>query len=145
MIYGVIDVRKEELVLARAGHCPAILISREGTGRLMRPQGLGLGLDRGRRFRDVLEEEHISLRAGDIITIYTDGVVESRNNQGTEYGYERLLEALKTHRKKEASALHEALLADLHDYLGRTEYDDDMTLVVLKWDGAKNHTKRSAT
>lgn len=145
VIYGVIDVRKGELVLARAGHCPAILISREGTGRLIRPQGLGLGLDRGRRFRDVLEEEHISLQPGDTVTVYTDGVVESRNSQGTEYGYERLLEALKAHRKKEASALHEALLADLHDYLGRTEYDDDMTLVVLKWDGTKNHTKRSAT
>lgn len=144
VIYGVIDVRKGTLTLARAGHCPAILISREGAGRLIRPQGLGLGLDRTRRFRDVLEEEHIPLQPGDIVTVYTDGVVESRNTQGSEYGYERLLEALKTHRKKEASALHEALLADLHEYLGRTEYDDDMTLMVLKWDGVQKHTKSPA-
>ncbi len=145
VIYGVIDVCKEELVLARAGHCPVILVSREGTGRFIRPQGLGLGLDRSRRFRDVLEEEHISLRPGDIVTVYTDGVVESRDSQGTEYGYERLLEALKTHRKKEASAMHEALLSDLHDYLGRTEYDDDMTLMVLKWDGTQTNTNSPAT
>ena len=144
-IYGVIDVRKGTLVLARAGHCEAILISREGPGRSVRPQGLGLGMERSERFRDMLEEEHISLRPGDVVAFYTDGVVESRNSEGSQYGHERLVEALETNRRQDVSTLYEALLEDLRKYLDRTEYDDDMTLMVMKWEGIPDHTKSPAT
>ena len=42
-IYGVLDVRKAELTLARAGHCPVIYISRNSV-ELIRSTGIGLGL-----------------------------------------------------------------------------------------------------
>ncbi len=144
-IYGVIDARAGTLILARAGHCPAIHISREGAERDVRPRGVALGMDRSTRFRKHLEEERISLRPGDTVAVYTDGIVESRNSEGALYGHKRLVEALKTHRKQDASAIYEALLANLHEYIGRTEYDDDMTLVVMQWNGMPNHTKPATT
>ena len=136
VVYGVLDLKKEEITLARAGHCPAAMIRLGGEARLLRSKGIGLGLDRGTLFRSALAEERVRLQPGDVFVLYTDGVVESRNGQGEEYGYDRLLEALRRHRHEEADVLHEALLGDLHRFIGHETYDDDMTLVVLKWHGA---------
>ena len=58
-----------------------------------------------------------------------------RNREGHEYGYDRLLAALTEYRHEDAPELHRSLLADLDAFLDETEYDDDLTLVVLKWHG----------
>ncbi len=136
VIYGVLDLQKEEFVLARAGHCPAALISLNGEARYLRSRGLGLGLDRSGLFRRTLVEERICLQPGDVFVLYTDGVVESRNEAGEEYGYDRLLQVLAANRHEDANDLHTLLLEDLGRFMGAAkEYDDDMTLVVLKWHG----------
>lgn len=136
VIYGLIDLEKEELLLARAGHCPAAFINLNGDARYVRTQGLGLGLDRGPLFRKTLDVECIRLQPGDVFVFYTDGVVESRSPAGEEYGYDRLLDALRKHRHEDANELHDVLLTDLDTFLGGLNlYDDDLTLVVLKWQG----------
>ena len=135
-VYGILDARREELVLARAGHCPVAAINLHGEARFLRPQGIGLGLDRGPIFRQSLTEERVALHPGDAFVLYTDGVVETRSADGEEeYGYDRLLDALRAHRHEDAEALHEALLGDLHAFTRRAAYDDDMTLIALKWHG----------
>lgn len=135
VVYGVLDLQAEELVLARGGHCPVATINLNGEARYIRTRGLGLGLDRTNLFRMALTEERLPLQPGDVFVLYTDGVVESRNAAGEEYGYDRLLQALCEHRHEDADDLHAALLADLHTFLGHDAYDDDMTLVVMKWHG----------
>lgn len=135
VIYGVLDLRSEEIVLARAGHCPAACISLDGTARYLRTRGLGLGLDRSDLFGKTLVEERVALRPGDVFVLYTDGVVESRSEAGEEYGYDRLLHGLAVNRHEDAGDLHSALIDDLKLFMGDKEYDDDMTLVVLKWHG----------
>ncbi len=135
VIYGLLDLEKEELYLARAGHCPAAMIGISGEARFLRSQGLGLGLDRGSRFQETLVEERIRLQPGDVFALYTDGVVESRNRSGEEYGYDRLLGFLKEHRYEGAHELHGSLLENLQAFTEDETYDDDMTLVVLKWHG----------
>lgn len=144
VVYGVLDQRREELVLARGGHCPVATINLNGDARFIRTRGLGLGLDRSGLFRQSLTEERIRLQPGDVFVLYTDGVVESRNAAGEEYGYDRLLRALKEYRHEDASDLHAALLNDLQSFLGHDAYDDDMTLVVLKWHGLEIRQNRMA-
>ncbi|HET6568355.1 MAG TPA: GAF domain-containing SpoIIE family protein phosphatase [Rhodothermales bacterium] len=135
VIYGVVDLEHETVSLARAGHCPAAFINLNGEARFVRTRGLGLGLDRSLNFRKTIAEEKIRLQPGDAFVLYTDGVVESRNPAGEEFGYERLLDALCEHRHEDAPGLHDALLNDLCGFMGEKSYDDDMTLVVLKWHG----------
>ncbi len=135
LIYGVLDTEREEFVIARAGHNPMAAINLHGEARYIRPAGIGLGLDRSGLFETSLEEITLPLRPGDAYVLYTDGVVESRNVEGEEYGYERLLDAMRRHRDEEAEGLHAALLNDLERFVGPKAYDDDMTLVVLKWHG----------
>lgn len=135
VLYGVLDTQKEELVLARAGHCPAAVIDLGGHARFLRTRGLGLGLDNGSLFRSTLAVEKHRLQPGDVFVLYTDGVVESRSPKGEEYGYDRLLDALRANRHEDADVLHQAVLADLNGFIEDGDYGDDMTLFVLKWHG----------
>lgn len=134
-LYGVLDPVAETFTFARAGHCPAAYMPLGGKPRLLRSPGLGLGLDRGKMFGTMLREETIALQPGDVLVLYTDGVVESRSAADEEYGYERLLASVKEHRHEDAEKLHDALMADLNRFLGDVNYADDLTLVVLKWHG----------
>ena len=141
-IYGLIDSEREEMTIARAGHCPAAAVGITGEARYLRSRGLGLGLDRTDLFYETLEVERLALRPGDVVVLYTDGVVESRNADGEEYGYKRFLQSLRQHRHEDAPALHDALLEDLDLFLGGLHrYNDDMTLVVLKWLGLSSAQK----
>jgi serine phosphatase RsbU (regulator of sigma subunit) len=135
VIYGILDIEKEEFILSRAGHCPAAVVGQARKSKFLRSRGLGLGLDRGTLFDDSLEEETVSLEPGDVFALYTDGLVESRNGSGEEYGYERLLEILQNSRHEDADAIHNAILDDLSGFLDENLYDDDMTLLVVKWHG----------
>ena len=135
VVYGILDTKKESLLMARAGHCPPAFINLHGDTRLLRTQGLGLGLDRTERFDALLVEEEIMLRPGDVFVLYTDGVVETRNDSGEEYGYDRLLAALQANRHEEASDLHRGLMSDVHRFSENGLLVDDTTVVVLKWHG----------
>lgn len=136
VIYGVVDVRKQEFVLARAGHCPAAAVGIDGQAHYLRSKGIGLGLAKADLFSKSLTESTVNLQPGDVFVLYTDGVVESRSPAGEEYGYDRLLEVLAGLRHESADEIHNQLIADLNTFVTDTgDYGDDMTLVVLKWHG----------
>ena len=98
---------------------------------------MGLGLDtKGTVFRQTLEEQQRNLKPGDVFVFYTDGVIESRGAEGEEYGYDRLLTAIRANRHEEVDDLHSALLSDLNGFVESNAYADDTTLVILKWHGS---------
>ena len=132
--YGIIHQGQETLYLGRAGHCSALLLDSEGVASHLRPGGMGIGLDPGLLFDQSLTVLEHSFRPGDVVVIYTDGVLESRNGTGEEYGEERLIRATRASRHEHASALHDALHRDIDEFLGpQTTYMDDLTLLVIKW------------
>lgn len=132
-VYGIFDVEKRTLTLARAGHPPPILLRPQAPPRLLRLQGLGLGLDRGALFRQTLAPCTLPLQAGDRLLLYTDGLIESRNDRGEPFGYARLLQILEAHALAPAEQLHQRLLDDLAQFTGHPIYDDDLTLVIFQW------------
>jgi serine phosphatase RsbU (regulator of sigma subunit) len=77
----------------------------------------------------------IQLRAGDTLAVYTDGVTESFNDAGEEFGEERLIEAMR--RRPESSS--QDLLAAIVDDVQRFSPDqqrDDITLIVARSRGS---------
>ena len=136
-IYGLVDQHTGVLHLARSGHCPAIWVNASGEPCEWRSSGIGLGLNQGTLFADSLAVVEHQLTPGDVIVLYTDGLIEHRNADGEEYGIERLTNAISDHRQLEARALHNALLRDLAAFTGgQPSYSDDLTLVVLTWQHA---------
>ena len=67
--------------------------------------------------------------------LYSDGLVETRYPAGDEFGYERLAAAVARHRALAPDDLRDALLHDLYQFAGHDAWDDDLTLVVVKWNG----------
>jgi serine phosphatase RsbU (regulator of sigma subunit) len=133
-IYGVLDVRNATLILARAGHCPVIYISHHSV-ELIRSTGIGLGLTDSAQFEQATEERIIKLQPGDICIFYTDGITESRNSEMEEYGYERLMQIAGQCTRCSANEMKEQILKSVRTFIGPGTYNDDVTLIVMKWLG----------
>ncbi len=132
VVYAVLDTKSGDLVMARAGHCPVVYASAKGT-ELIRPNGLGLGLTEGRLFAQSTEERVIRLATQDVCVFYTDGVTEARNAREEEFGYDRLIDAVQRHKTKDAAGIKDGILQEIRTFLENSAYNDDMTLVVIKW------------
>jgi serine phosphatase RsbU (regulator of sigma subunit) len=135
VIYGVLDVSNATLTLARAGHCPAVFLS-EDSSELIRSTGLGLGLAVDSIFAESTEERTLQLQPNDVCILYTDGIVEARNSDGEEFGYDRLLQTAQQCKHLPADSIKEVILTSIRTFLGSNPYNDDVTLVVVKWLGA---------
>ncbi len=134
LLYGIIDMPRATLTVARAGHCPMIYISGPDA-RMIRPSGIGLGLTNDRRFEDATEETTLDLQKDDICIFYTDGINESRDHTGEEFGFERLVQVALGSRLRSAEEIKQTILTEIRNYTGGSSYGDDMTLVVMKWLG----------
>jgi len=75
------------------------------------------------------------LRCGDSVALYTDGVTESFNSTGEEFGEQRLTQALRRHRELSAQDLLGAIVDEIRQFSPGEQYDD-ITLIVAKCRGA---------
>jgi serine phosphatase RsbU (regulator of sigma subunit) len=136
LIYAILDVATGRLTLARAGHCPMLLVSSNRV-QYIRPGGMGLGLTEGRVFEGAIEEHALQLTEGDVCVFYTDGLTEARNVADEEFGYERLLAGAQRAREQSATGIKEEILNAVRLFSGAETHHDDLTLVVLKWRGQR--------
>ncbi|MEK6567036.1 MAG: PP2C family protein-serine/threonine phosphatase, partial [Bacteroidota bacterium] len=136
LIYAIIDTRAGTVHIARAGHCPLVYLSGNEV-ELVRPTGLGLGLTNGEVFVQATEERLIKLREGDVCIFYTDGITESRNANGDEFGSERLVTVAQRSKDRTAEEIKNEVLQEVRKHVGSPVIGDDMTLVVIKWLGKK--------
>ena len=137
LVYAILDVPKEKLTLARAGHCPVVFVSGD-RHELVRPTGLGLGLTDGMLFEESTEERTIKLRRNDVCVFYTDGITESRNSTEEEFGYDRLVATVMEAKSLPANEIKNRILHAVRTFTGNQSYTDDMTLVVIKWLGSSH-------
>ncbi len=133
MVYAVLDPSTGRVTLARAGHTPPMLWrSEQGVVEMFQPPGLGLGLEPGQRFADVIREETFVMEEGDYLLFYTDGFTEAMNKAQEEYGENRLRVAVGVSPKSNARDFLESLYADVRKFTGHAAQHDDMTAVVVR-------------
>ena len=114
-----------------AGHCPAILARRSGALEWLRPNSFPVGVVVEAKF----EEETCLLEAGDKLVIYSDGLTELRNDSGEQFGEERLESAVAKLAGRGSASLFEGILAEASEFAGETPRADDLTLLVLGFEG----------
>ncbi len=133
LFLGVLDPATRTLTYARAGHNPTVWRSpaRNAT-ELLRPAGMGLGLNQGKLFNTTLKVASLQLAANDALFFYSDGITEAMNAKQEEYGEERLLALAEQTDKLAAGAALSAIMADVKAFLGSSAPQDDQTLVVVK-------------
>ena len=133
MTYAVVDVTAATLRFARAGHSPLIqFVATSGKTRLLAPPGLGLGLDRGDRFEQILQEEMVPLEKGDVFLLFTDGLSEAMNAEAELFGEGRLARILRETEGLSTDEIRERILSEVRSFAGGATQADDMTLVILK-------------
>ena len=116
-----------EIEIANAGHCRPLLLRRGGAERL-EPAGVPLGLFCGAEypvFRATLDE-------GDTLVLYSDGVTETEDPDGNDFGEERLTDSLRRRFSADAEAMALGVAADLRLFRGRTRQTDDVTVLVVR-------------
>ncbi|NIM17382.1 MAG: SpoIIE family protein phosphatase [Candidatus Aminicenantes bacterium] len=113
-----------------AGHNPAIRWeAASGTIHWLKPTGPAIGLTRKPSFK--LKE--LPFSSGDILLLYTDGLVEAQNpgdDEDNEFGKERLATYVKEHFHQSADVFLAGLRETVKDFAGG--FHDDVTLVVIK-------------
>ncbi|BCV21088.1 PP2C family protein-serine/threonine phosphatase [Moorella sp. Hama-1] len=122
------ETRNACLTSLCAGH-PAPLVFNGSKVHVLKVRGVALGLLEGYQGTG---PDAVCLAPGDIILLYTDGLVEARNGQGQTYGLRRLEEITSANSCHNATELREIILNDLFTFTGCRQQRDDVTLVVLK-------------
>ncbi|HOW86309.1 MAG TPA: SpoIIE family protein phosphatase [Candidatus Aminicenantes bacterium] len=125
---AILDRTRDELSYVNAGHNPPLVVGRKGPAKSLETTGLCLGMFPGQAYR----EEKAGLAPGDILCLYTDGIVESRAGGGEEYGEKRLADKVRELRGRPAREIRDRLFEDVFAFSACDEAGDDMTLVVVK-------------
>lgn len=133
LTYAVINLQEKRVRFSRAGHCPLLMVS-PGSGEVSRfqPSGIGLALDEGKIFDQVLEEQELSIENGSVLVFYTDGLTEARNSQGEEFGEEQLANILLQIKNESASEITKRIVQQLKSFVGKARQHDDISILVVR-------------
>ena len=125
-----IDPRQRILRWVRAGHEPAILFDPgQNTVESLDGGGIALGVDPNYRFE---ENSRSGWSTGSILIVGTDGIHETRNEQGQMFGRDRLHAIVRNHSDASAETIQRAIVESIDDFRGSAPQEDDITLVVAK-------------
>lgn len=129
-LFAILEPASGQIVYANAGH--DVPFHRAGDGVVeMRARGMPLGLLPGMKY----EEKQSTMRPGDCLLLYSDGLVEAHSPTREMLGFPRLQALFASQADGD---LVPYLLDHLHAFTGPDwEQEDDVTLVVLRFRGAR--------
>lgn len=129
LFYAIIDVEQATIVYSNAGHNPPLIISRSGQSRELSCGGMVLGV----MPQPDYQEETVKLSDGDLLVLYTDGVIETTDVLGTEFGLLRLAGAVKNRDSIPASHLITNICKALDSFAAGAPQNDDITMILVSY------------
>jgi sigma-B regulation protein RsbU (phosphoserine phosphatase) len=127
LFLGFYDGLAGQLTYSNGGHLPPFIMGEDGSIRRLETGGTVVGL-----FDNVeYDESSVQLYPGDIFVAFSDGITEPENEFG-EFGEERLIEAIETHRNLPLDRITDNVIAAVQDWIGSSEQPDDITLVLAR-------------
>lgn len=115
-----------EMEIHNAGHCPAIVIGRDGVS-CIESTGMPLGMFRDTEFCPTC----VRLEPGDTLFLYTDGLSEA-SNESDEYGLERVMALVRQQAARQPAELIAACLDDVRAFTNGAPSFDDMTVLAVR-------------
>jgi serine phosphatase RsbU (regulator of sigma subunit)/catechol 2,3-dioxygenase-like lactoylglutathione lyase family enzyme len=127
LFFAEYDNKVRRLRYANCGHLPGLLLRSDNTLDRLESTSTVLGL-----FKDWdCSIGETSLFPGDTLVLYTDGVTESFDDRGEEFGERRLIESLRRHRDQRPQPLLTSILDDVKQFSPQEQHDD-ITLMVAR-------------
>jgi sigma-B regulation protein RsbU (phosphoserine phosphatase) len=134
LLCAVFEPQRRRLTMANAGHCrPVLLPAGEPPRWAVKNLGTALGFEPGLEF----ERTELTLRDGDTLILYSDGVSEAFNPQDECYGNERLLADAGTFAGQSGGAIAGGLLRKVRAFASGAPQSDDIAILALKVEGAR--------
>jgi phosphoserine phosphatase RsbU/P len=116
-----------EMEICNAGHLPPLLVQR-GSARSIEGNSLPVGMFCDQAFNS----NKILLSPGDTLVIYTDGVSETENDEGIQYGDERLHQLIRRNADHPIERLIAECLREIREYRGTVPKRDDLTVMAIR-------------
>lgn len=130
VFFARLDPASRRLVYSSAGHPPAYLLDREGAVKYRLPRnGRALGMMPEAQY---YEAGALTLAAGDLLLVLTDGVEEAVGADAGLFGSDRLLALVRSCQHLPAQAIVKALHTGITEFADRGRQMDDVTVVVVK-------------
>ena len=127
LFQACLDPMSGTLEYCNAGHPPALLLRADGTVEELSAGGPLLGAIA----TDSYVQGRVQLQAGDTLLIYSDGILDSTNPVGEQFGHQRWEEHVRQVRSADADVLVLSLLGAVQDFAGGYPIQDDMSLVAV--------------
>ncbi len=133
LLYLIVERGSNEITMARAGHEPPILYHRStGQIEVVETSGLAAGIDEGPVFKRSVKDYRFRMESGDILLLYTDGLIESQNGAGDEFGMDRLSQLIKENCERSSQDLVNFITADVARFSEGMAQTDDITLIAIE-------------
>lgn len=132
---GHLDTERNVFEFASAAHMP-LCFYRESKSKVLelRTKAKPLGLFDDDIFSQGLEEQSLTLEKGDLLFQYTDGLNETHNSAGEEFGIDRVREVVGKFAPAGAKAVLAGIRTSLDTFRGDTPMGDDLTLLAVSLD-----------
>lgn len=135
-MYVLLDPKEGIATVACAGHkLPIVRFAAEdGKIRVVHPEGIALGFDKGPVFDSTLKVQKIPVDRGDRIVVSTTGSVRVKNADGAELGEKAFYRSVLQHAKAPCDTLLESVKADLEAHAAGEAFPNDISIVALARD-----------
>jgi phosphoserine phosphatase RsbU/P len=130
--FGELNLDSHELAYINAGHNGPMLRRATGEIETLNTGGLPLGIPPAASNQAQYETGSATVNSGDLLVIFTDGLVEAVDAGGEEYGDARLTACVKQLPEVPAAAILQRLVADVDSFVGTTRQHDDITCLIMK-------------
>src|SRR5262245_43028304 len=127
LTYAIYDPNTRRMLLANSG-LPYPLLLRDGSPKFLDLAGIPVGLFPDSKYQEL----DLELRAGDVLVFYTDGLVESRNENNEDFGLKRLAQIVFEHGDDTAEEILNVLVRAVDEFSSGMPPNDDRTLIVVK-------------
>ena len=129
LFYLVIDPQGKKLTYTSAGHQPAILVGeKRGDFETLSDSELLIGVKQRREYT----QSSLNLSGGDLILLFTDGVIEVTNSRDEEYGIARLGKTLKENKQNDLFGLLRNICRRLRKFNKGKYFQDELSMIVLR-------------
>ena len=133
LTYLEINTETREIELVRAGHSPTFYYdSKKDEVSQLREGGLGLAIVRNDNFKKFVKPaEKISYNPGDLLVLYTDGIVEAKNEENEEYGYDRLKDIIEANKTINSAEIASEIVNSVMNF-SQGDINDDYTVLIIR-------------
>lgn len=126
LLYAFLNTESNKISFVNGGHFPPVVVKRNSVKEVGKG-GIALGLKPGTLYK----QQEVSLNAGELLVVYSDGLTEAQNEEGEFFGSERALSAFKELYSMDAIAAGERILAEYKQFVEDTPPSDDLSLLIL--------------